>query len=386
MLSRLASALVMLTAGYFIGVYSPHFAAAEPTMVCGAPLTTDKEWPTTSLKNAKFDEQKLCLLIKLLDNNPKMNVHAVVIIRGGNIVFETYRPGNDENWGTKLRNEAHTAQTLHDVRSVSKSVVSLLVGIALDRKLIASVDEPVFSFFPEYSAVRTPEKERIQLRHLLTMTAGLAANEDVPYESSLNTERAIYESSDPYKRVLELQVEQPPGVVWNYNGGCTMLLGAVLQKVTGKSLTEFAKDALFDPLGITSFYWTRVSPSGEPSAGAGLRLRPRDMAKIGQLLINKGVWNGHRVVSQEWIDQSTQPRYPVTWNSNRYGFHWWVGSSNAGKRTVQWVAGWGFGGQRVFVIPDLELVVAINAGLYESGAQSIVPLSILGMVLDAIQI
>ena len=115
----------------------------------GVPLQDVGEWQTATLEQVNLDEQLLCSLNEKLDASPRMNVHAVVVLRGGKLVFETYRKGDDENWETKLEQVAFTPQTLHDVRSVSKSVVSLLIGIAIDRKLIASVDEPVFSFFPE---------------------------------------------------------------------------------------------------------------------------------------------------------------------------------------------------------------------------------------------
>ena len=107
----------------------------------------------------------------------------------------------------------------------------------------------------------------------------------------------MYQSVDPYRAVLSQKLWNKPGEQWNYNSGCTMLLAAVLQKVTGKRLTDFAKEALFDPLGIKEFEWITVQPSDEPAAGGGLRLRPRDMAKIGQLVMNKGEWNGQSVVS-----------------------------------------------------------------------------------------
>src|SRR5262245_30621494 len=180
MTGLLGRALTILLLGCINGLYLPH-AVLAGSATCSLSLQATNEWKITSLENAKLDEQTLCALNKVLDKSPEMNVHAVVVIRGGNLVFETYRKGDDENWGTKFEQVTHTAQMLHDVRSVSKSIVSLLIGIALDRKLIASIDEPIFSFFPEYSDIRTEEKDRIQLRHLLTMTAGLDANEDISY-------------------------------------------------------------------------------------------------------------------------------------------------------------------------------------------------------------
>ena len=280
---------------------------AEP---CGAAGDDLGGLATSSLEEARLDPAVLCAMRESLDGRPEANVHAVVVLRNGRLVFETYRTGDDRNWGTRLGTVTYNPQMLHDVRSVSKSIVSLLIGIAIDRNLIASAKEPVFSYFPEYGAIKTTEKDAITLSDLLTMSAGLGANENVAWSSPSNTERQMYESADPYKTVLERKMWNKPGQVWNYNSGCTMLLAAVLQKATGKSLLAFAKEALFDPIGIDEFVWTTVQPSGVPAAGGGLRLRPLDMAKIGQLILNHGQWNGAQIVSNKWIEEFDQATIP----------------------------------------------------------------------------
>lgn len=363
-------ALFSLTLIATLSGYSP----ARSEAPCGQTSGAGSGFETASLVEAKLDPAILCALGESLERRPEANVHAVVVLRDGKLVFETYRTGDDRNWGTKLGTVTYTPQMLHDVRSVSKSVVSLLIGIAIDRNLITSVNEPVFKYFPEYASIKTSEKDAITLRDLLTMSAGLGANENVAWGSPSNTERQMYESPDPYRTVLDHKVWNKPGEVWNYNSGCTMLLAAILRKVTGLPLAEFAREALFDPLGIKEFDWTSVKPSGEPAAGGGLRLLPRDMAKIGQLILNRGEWNGVHVVSSNWIDESTVPRYPA-WGSRYYGYQWWVGESAVGTQTHPWVAAWGLGGQRIFIVRDLNLVVAITAGMYASDRQD-------GVVLD----
>jgi len=236
----------------------------------------------------------------------------------------------------------------HDVRSISKSVVSLLFGIALDRKLIASVDDPVFRYFPDYAALRTPEKDNIHLRHLLTMTSGLAWDERRAYSDPENSERKLIRSIEPYRFVLEQSVWRKPGEEWNYNGGGTQLLAGVLQRTTGKSLADFAKEALFEPLGITQFEWLNMPASGEVAAASGLRLRPRDLAKIGQLVLNNGTWNGRRIISEAWIRESTQGRIAHfdAVDSLRYGYQWWGDEEKVGDRQISWIAAQGLGGQR----------------------------------------
>jgi CubicO group peptidase (beta-lactamase class C family) len=156
-----------------------------------------------------------------------------------------------------------------------------------------------------------------------------------------------------------------------YNSGATTLLGRVLKKSTGKPLDQFAKEALFDPLHIEDFEWGRMI-NGEPDAGGGLRLRPRDTAKIGQLVLNGGTWQGQRVVPEDWVKQSTKPRFVTSWGGGmHYGYQWWLGTSPFGAgRTVDWIAAFGLGGQRIFIVPTLDLVVVTNAGLYADGGQS----------------
>src|SRR5262249_30750017 len=162
-------------------------------------------------------------------------------------------------------------------RSISKSVVSLLVGIAIDRKLIASVDEPVFRLFPEHGDLRTPEKDRILIRHVLAMASGLAWDETIPYSDPRNSEIRMSVAADPLPLVLEQPVAAAPGTTYTYGGGDTHLLAAVIQRASGRTLQEFAREALFEPLGITDWRWNSYS-NGVLAAASGLQMRPRDMA------------------------------------------------------------------------------------------------------------
>jgi len=365
-----------------------HFSApvlGEVAASCGAPVELDGGWQTATPEQAGLDAAYLCALDEKLDAAPDMNVHAVVVARGGKLVYETYRAGEDQRWGTELGVVPHTAQTPHDVRSISKSVVSLLFGIALDRKLIAGIDDPVFDYFPDHAGLRTPEKDRIRLRHLLTMTSGLAWDERRPYTDPANSEIMMIRSPEPYGFVLDRRIWNAPGEVWNYSGGSTQLLAGVLQRATGRPLADFAREALFEPLGITAFEWVSMPASGDAAAASGLRLRPRDMAKIGQLMLDKGTWNGRRIVSEAWIEDSTEARFEG-WYPHRYGYQWWISQSRIGERDIAWIAGWGLGGQRIYIVPDDDLVVVVTAGLYASDSQGPVVLDILNNhVLAAIR-
>jgi CubicO group peptidase (beta-lactamase class C family) len=336
----------------------PSWAKSTP---CGVPESGITDWEIGTPETEGIEPQSLCALIDKL-NSVNPNIHSILVVHGGRLVFEHYAKGTDQKWGIHLGEVVHGPTVKHDVQSVSKSIVSLLVGIAVDRKLITSIDEPVFKFFPEYASLRSPAKGRILLRHLLTMSSGLAWDEKRPYTDPENSESRLIDSPDPYRFVLEQPIATEPGLVWNYSGGSSALLGAILQKVTGKSLIDFAREALFEPLGINDFEWVRM-PYGEIAAASGLRLRSRDMAKIGQLLLSRGEWQGKRIVSAKWVEESLTPRFR-TEPTYYYGYQWWISSSLLGTQRIDWFEAYGLGGQRILVVPSLDSVVVVTTGLY----------------------
>jgi CubicO group peptidase (beta-lactamase class C family) len=335
---------------------------AAPPDGCGVPAARDDGWPVASADDDKhIGRDALCRMAdRLVASNA--NVHAVVIARGGKLVFERYFKGSDEINGRRVETVAFDADTLHNIKSVSKSVASLALGIAIDRGLIRSVDEPIPSFFPELSDLRSPEKDRLRLAHALTMTMGLKWVEAVPDNEGNNDEERMHMAPDPCRYVLSLPVTAPPGQKFFYNTGALTLVSAMVRKATGRPLDEFARAALFEPLGITGFEWIRVR--GDADAGGGLRLRPRDMAKIGQLVLAGGRWNDRQVVSKAWIDASTTPRTEASSNYS-YGYLWWLGRSPFNGREVHWAAGLGRGGQSIRIVPELDLVVVVTAGYYQ---------------------
>jgi len=335
---------------------------AAPPDGCGVPVPRDDGWPVASADDDKLiDRVALCRMADRLVAS-SANVHAVLLARGGKLVFERYFKGSDEINGRRMESVAFDADTLHNIKSVSKSVASLALGIAIDRGLIRSVDEPIFSFFPELSDLRSPEKDRLRLAHALTMTMGLKWVEAVPDNEGNNDEERMHMAPDPCRYVLSLPVTAPPGQEFFYNTGALTLVSAIVRKATGRPLDEFARAVLFEPLGITGFEWSRVK--GDADAGGGLRLRPRDMAKIGQLVLAGGRWNDRQVVSKAWIDASTTPRTEASSNYS-YGYLWWLGRSPFNGREVHWPAGLGRGGQSIRIVPELDLVVAVTAGYYQ---------------------
>jgi CubicO group peptidase (beta-lactamase class C family) len=354
-------------------------APAAVATNCGAPTDLHDGWVVAAPETEDLDAALICGIGSRLEVLNEARAHGVVITRHGQLVYEHYLAGNDERLGRPLREVSFDAGTKHDIRSISKSVTSLLVGIALDRGLLTDLDASVFSFFPEYDDLRTLEKDRMTLRHLLTMSSGFAWDErSVPHTNPSNISRqmGIAPRSDHF--VLAQPLAAPPGEVFNYNTGTADLLGLILRKVSGKRLDAFAKEALFDPLGIEDWDWD-YDAGFNPAAGSGLRLRPRDLAKIGQLVLERGKWHGRQIVSSSWIEDSITPRLSgkgEIWEFFRpegitsYGYLWWLGRSPPEHPERDIIAGAGYGGQRVFILPNLGAVVVTTAGLYAPGEAS----------------
>jgi CubicO group peptidase (beta-lactamase class C family) len=302
---------------------------------------------------------KLSALAVRFEEWKEANLHGVVVVRHGKLAFEHYFRGFD----LKARDGPgiidFDATTTHDLRSMTKSVTALVLGVAIDRGIIADVDKSVLSFFPDYANLRTPDKDRITIRHLLTMSMGLDWNDGAPYTN----ENTLNRAPDPYRYVLSLPVVEPAGSVWNYSGGATALIGGILARATGKRFDVLADALLFDPLGISDVTWTWL-PNGDPKDWCCLWLRPRDMAKIGQLVLARGLWNGARVVSETWIDAATAPQITTTEGGYHYGYQFWLSSSSVSGRRIDWIAAAGQGGQRIFIVPSLDLVTVVTAGNY----------------------
>ena len=373
----LGSTLAAMTVGW------PLAASAEPAS-CVGPAEIADGWRTATPKAVGIDGARLCAMTGWLDNFRPGNIHSVLVARHGALTFEHYRKGNDEIWNQIVPDAEHGPTIKHDIRSASKSIISLLFGIAVDRKLIAGIDEPVLNHFPEYADLRTPEKARISLRHLLTMSSGLEWDENLPYTDPNNSEMAMLRSGDRLRFALQPRVLVTAGSEWNYSGGCTELLAAVVRKASGLPIEDFANEALFSRLGISDMGWARY-PDKIPAAASGLQLRPRDLAKIGQLVLQRGQWDGKQLISEQWIDDATAPQIGLGDRIYFYGYQWWLGRSLLNRREISWIMAMGLGGQRLFIVPALDLICVVTAGHYTDAMQNWLPLLILNRyVLPAV--
>jgi CubicO group peptidase (beta-lactamase class C family) len=365
MIYGIASITRILILSFSFGLALSAHAYADTN--CGAPSGKDAGWEIAQPADVGVDPTLLCSLVQRGADLKETNVHAILVARHGKLIFEQYYSGPDEKWGQQLGNVAFGPAVPHDLRSITKSVVSLVLGIGIGKGWVHDIDQPISALLPNYADLRSPDKDRIGLRDLLTMSAGLTWNEHLPYGNPENSETRMDFADDPCRFVLEQPVQRPPGSVWNYSGGSAALIACVLHQATGKTIDELAEENLFKPLGISNVEWAHYPKIGEPVAASGLRLLPGDTLKIGQLVLDKGMWHGQQIVPAAWIQEATAPQINGP-GSYFYGFQFWLGRSLVNHRQVDWAAGFGYGGQHLVVIPSLDMVVLIHAGLYGNSA------------------
>src|SRR5262245_31979588 len=293
-------------------------------------------------------------------------LHMLLVSKGRRLVFEHYGTGPDESWGKQLGTVTFGPTVLHDLRSVSKSIVGMLYGIALADGKVPPPQAKLYEQFPEYAELaRQPGRERLTVAHVLSMTLGVEWDElTIPYGDPRNSEIAMEKSPDRYRYVLDRPIVGEPGVKWTYNGGCTALLGRLITKGTGEKLHDYARRALFDPLGLGPTEWTN-GLQGEAAAASGLRMRAPDLVRVGQVVLAGGAWQGKQIVPQAWLQQSTTPVVTIE-GPFRYGWHWYLSDVAIGSpsRSERMISGIGWGGQRLVLVPALDLAVAMNAGNY----------------------
>jgi CubicO group peptidase (beta-lactamase class C family) len=246
---------------------------------------------------------------------------------------------------------------LHSMQSVSKTVSSVIIGIAMLRgDFRAGLDTPVLNYFDAAAVKNVNEtKRRITLRHVLTMTAGLAWTEDVPYDDPRSDSSLMEATDDWVQYVIDKPMAAEPGKVFDYSSGVSELLARIFLKETGQDIDSYGEKYLFQPLGIEHF-WKRT-PIGEVDTEGGLYLRGEDLAKIGYLYLHDGVWNGKQLVRKEWVKQSLTPFIQAE-EDYQYGFKWWLLPRKDSQQFV-WMAR-GFGGQNLLVFPDEGLVVTFT--------------------------
>lgn len=307
-----------------------------------------------SIKNTTLDSSLIKQMVEKIADETYKNVHGVLIVKDDKLIVEEYFYEYDQS-------------KLHQLRSTTKSFISALVGIAIDKKLIKSKDETVLSFFPEHE-VKNPseEKKKITIENLLTNQSGLECDDDNP--KSAGNEMKMGISPDWVKFTLDLPMTDRPGNKGKYCSGGVIVLGRIVEKATGKPLKDFARKYLFEPLKISNFEWNFKPDRSSAETFCQLYLSPRSMAKFGQLYLNDGKYGGKQIISNEWIKQSLAKHSVV--NDTDYGYLWWRPWFNVNGKRADGIAAKGFGGQRIYLRPDLNLMVVITGGNYNGNSPS----------------
>jgi len=344
------------------------------------------EWRKVPPAEAGFASDIESRLDKLIAEKRVWGLHGIVVARGGRIALERYFEGPDEEWGRSVGRVAFGPETLHDLRSVTKSVLGLLYGLALAQGKVPAPERLLLEAFPEYADLATdPRHKRLTVANALTMTLGFEWNEDIPYQDPNNSEILMEKASDRYRYILSRPFMAEPGTRWIYGAAATTLIGQLIVKGTGQPLPDFARVNLFDPVGIGPTAWTKGF-NGEPAPSSGLRMTPRDLARIGQLILNRGEWEGRQVVPADWLERSFKP-YVAVDEFRRYGYFWYAGDLQYGhppnRPIAHWIGAFGYGGQRLFVLPELDVVIAITAGNYADASQWMPPIRVIREVVLA---
>ncbi|HEY6597840.1 MAG TPA: serine hydrolase, partial [Pseudomonadales bacterium] len=275
---------------------------------------------------AEVDQAALAKLEERIRSGQLAGVHSVVVVQHGKTIAEWYFEGADETIGRPLGTVKFGPETLHDVRSVTKSVVSMLFGIAFSEGAIKDLGTPVLDYFPEYTDLHTPDRMKITLRDVLSMTSGLHWDEmTYPYTDPRNSEIAMTNAEDRYRYALSQPIDSPPGQRWAYSGGDVELIGAVIARATKTPLETYAQQKIFGPMAM-NHGWFKYKDI--PAAASGLRLSPRDMAKLGVMMLNKGRWDDRQIVPEQWVDLSTTRHAQIELDPQcglAYGYFWWLG-------------------------------------------------------------
>jgi len=327
------------------------------------PAKLDDGWECADLKDVGIQEDKIFEVIDQITKGKYKDIHSLLIVKDGKLVLEEYFAAEGKIIGPFVNQVFRDRVQM--LASVTKSVNSALIGIAQQQGYITDIDAPAFVLFPEYSVLIKDGKEQIKLKHLLTMSAGFHWNELViPYSNPQNDAMVMHQGKDLIRYCLEKSMAKKPGEKFVYHSGLSVILGEILKRSVGVLGDKFAEEYLFKPLGISEYNWP-TTHEGLLKTGGGLALRPRDMAKFGQLYLNKGKWNGKQVVPEKWVKASTQHQVKTT--SGGYGYQWWLRSFSVNDRQINSFYAIGRAGQFIVVFPELDMVVVSTAQNYDRG-------------------
>lgn len=307
--------------------------------------------PSTAPDSAGINSTALNTLYDELSKDAHPDLKGIVILRNAHLVSERYFNGDD-------------AGTLHDIRSATKSITSTLMGLALERGYVRSVDDAIVDYLPN---LPRDGKEKIKIRDLLTMRSGLDADDTDP--STPGNESTLDQSSDWIKTTYSVPVKRPPGETYLYCSINAFLVGAIIENATKMSLDEFARKNLFEPLGIAKYEWRHV-PVNRTTGQGNLRITTRDAAAIGELFLQNGKYGHRQIVSRAWVERSLAKEVPISAvdrYADFYGYMWYTKTEQVGDRSVLVHFASGNGGNKIYIVPSLNIVLAITSSAYNQG-------------------
>ena len=330
-----------------------------------APEKTDDGWETDSLNKMNVDSGKINELMCNIANGNFENIDSVVLVKNGKLILEEYFNGY------------HREKT-HEIRSATKSIGSILTGIAIDHRFITDENNRIYPYFQKHEPDEKWDDKikNVSLKTLLTMTSGFDCDDHkIP---GFECERNMYKTNDWVEYALNLPMAYQPGEHWAYNSSSLILVSEIISETSKMSIPDFANKYLFEPLGITDFQWG-FSPKGRAFIAGNAKMKPRDMAKIGYMFLNDGKWKGKQIISKEWIEESTRAHTTAD-TSEKYGYLWWSGKTVINNQYIEGYWAEGNGGQYIFVFPTLDLVAVFTGGNYNN------PLSVqpMGMLINYI--
>lgn len=356
------------------------FAPDTPVSLQGAATQSDMPWPSATPESVGLDSTALASLDADFASGKYPYVDSMLIIRAGKNVYErTYSHDYREIYCKEARTKGplntrltgiynyfdpqyhpyYQATDAHTMQSVTKTITSVIIGIAMHRnEFHAEIASPILHFFDISRIKNLDDRKRlITLGDLLTMRSGLDWDEDLPYNDPRNGSSAMEACDDWVQFVIDRPMTHEPGTFFAYSSGVSELLGYIFQKATGQDIEAYATEHLFKVLGFKHHYWKRT-PLGLVDTEGGLYLRVHDLAKIGDVYLHDGMWKGQRLVSSDWVQQSITPSTDAR-QGMKYGFQWWLIPHGTAPERLAWAA-LGLGGQRLLVLPEEELIMVFT--------------------------
>lgn len=363
-----------------------------------------KEWPVATPQSQSMNADSLQAFHDAITKGKYGYIDGVVITRNGKLIYQqTYShdyhtiykdsaakksglnlhdPGGPYNYYNPWWHPYYHQTDLHSLQSVTKTITSIIIGVATARNEFPDLSTPVLSFFDTVQVKNIDDhKRRMTIRHLLTMTAGFDWDERFHYSDPRNDCTIMEGSFDWVKYVIDKPMALEPGQSFRYNSGASQLLSYIFRKATGKDIEEYAFQHLFSPLGITKYYWKRT-PTGLVDSEGGLYLAATDLAKIYYLFLKEGNWNGKQIVTKEWVKASVTPAINAG-GVAKYGYKWWLYDYSNDNSKYAW-AGSGFGGQWPIVISEYNIVAVFTGWNIVAGRPSLRVTEAIGKLINAV--